>query len=100
MKLKLFTINQINRYFTSLHIMNNLVPSKDLAIFFSGSDIHDHITRSGNQLRFPKHRRTQTKQSLIINGPKQWNNLPLELRKCRNVQIFKKKLKSCILKIF
>ena len=58
------------------------------------NQIHDHHTRNKNNIRLPICHRESEKSSLNYKGMKLYNELPENLKNCKNINLFKIELKN------
>lgn len=71
-------------------IVNGLTP--DYLAILNIDDVQRHNLRSvsNNDLFVPRPNTNFYKKSFHYSATKVWNNLPLEIKKCPNVELFKK----------
>ena len=72
--------------------LNNLAPTYLTDLFTTTSKIHDRSLRSveNETLRVPFARTSYYENSFTVNGAKQWNSLPVELRQTTSLRPKKK----------
>jgi hypothetical protein len=74
--------------------VNGELPSSLHNIFVNTSTVHNYDTRQSRHIR-PFHPRTNLSlKSLLCNGPKLWNNLPIETQNIPNIKHFAHKCKK------
>ncbi len=81
-----------------LHLQTCLFVHKALHFFPQNTDflMENSITRTYNQLRIPLYRTSHAQQNILYRGPKQWNDLPHELRDITTFPLFKRRLKNML----
>lgn len=79
-------LNDINLFLTALYMFNN----KNSPRFSSN---HDYNTRLNHAPNSQFQRLSLTQHSVFFRGPIVWNSLPENIKTCRTVENFKKKLK-------
>ena len=65
--------------------------------FTAASDIHEHNTRNRNGFTIPKYNLSVSQNSWKFQGSKLWSSLPSDLKTCKTVYKFKRKLKTLYL---
>ena len=74
--------------------LHNYAPQQFTLWYHRGSDLHDHETRTNNDLFIPYGRTTHYGlKSIKIQGSKIWNEIPLNIREINSRNLFNKKLK-------
>ena len=100
-KLNILTIYQIYKYQLGCYmykILNNYLPRLDHQLFVPNSSLHIYNTRQRDHLH-TFHCRTKCRQNTInYQGPKLWNELPIELKSVPSIYIFKRHFKIALLK--
>lgn len=77
----------------SFKCVHGLAP-KYLLDMFTKLDCN-YSLRSGGQYKIPRtNRKTLGDRSFSVAGPREWNNLPLDIRSCRTFPTFQSKLKT------
>ena len=60
----------------------------------------NYSLRSGGLYKIPRtHRKTLGDRSFSVAGPREWNNLPLDIRSCQTFPTFKSKLKTHLFRL-
>ena len=79
--------------------LNNLAPMYLTDLFTTTSKIHDRRLRSveNETLKVPFARTSYYENSFTVNGAKQRNSLPTELRQTTSLSFFKTRIKSFLL---
>ena len=77
-------------------VMNNMLPGW-LYRFPLVSDTQIRPTRQSNHLAIKRTNTDLGKRAISIRGPKEWNDIPFNIRNSSSIQVFKKKLKRHIL---
>ena len=96
--LNVFDIIDLNSLVFMYKAFHNSLPANLLSYFkfFYGS--HNHSTRNNNLNFKVRYRRTTKKAlSICVRGSKMWNSLSPDIKLSRNVNAFKKMLKSSLL---
>ena len=77
---------------------HNSLPANLLSYFKKVNGSHNHNTRNNNLNFKVRYRRTTKKAlSICVKGSKMWNSLSPDIKLSRNVNAFKKMLKSSLL---
>ena len=98
--LALLDIYKINTYQICLFVFQhqmNLLPPIFSNFFQSNNAIHSYDTRKAEDLHPPFYSSTYGQLTVRYQGPKQWNDLPEYLKKCRHLHAFKKRLKKYLI---
>ena len=101
-KYKLFTMSNIYKLQTGLFmfsINNKLLPKKFQVMFHKNSAVHSYQTRQANHFRIPYFRTNIKKFTIVYQGPKLWNALPLKLKLCPTLKTFKAHLKTHLINL-
>lgn len=69
---------------------------KNIGVYSTCSSFHSYQTRQLN-LSFPRHKLSITEKHPTYACIKYYNNLPVDIRNCQTLNLFKKKLKSFLL---
>ena len=97
-QLEILNIEYLNKYCTCLYVfksVNNLF--FNFQNFILTSDMHGRDLRDPLRLLLPNYGSTQRQQSIMFSGCSTWNDLPLEIRVCPSLFVFKKTLKTYLL---
>ena len=80
-------------------ILNNMAPDYLRQLFHNVSETHERALRSADNelLTLPLYRTTYYEKSFTVTGAREWNSLPLNLRKLPTIQSFKTAVKSYLL---
>ena len=80
-------------------ILNNMAPDYLRQLFHNVSETHERALRSADNelLTTPLCRTTYYEKSFTVTGAREWNSLPLNLRKLPTIQSFKTAVKSYLL---
>ena len=80
-------------------ILNNMAPDYLRQLFYNVSETHERALRSADNelLTTPLCRITYYEKSFTVTGAREWNSLPLNLRKLPTIQSFKTAVKSYFL---
>ena len=94
--------HNIFKYHTSLMVyktLNGLAPEYLQNLFTKTSEMHSRNLQSveNDDLRVPFARTNYFLKSFSVEGSKQWNSLPTELRQIQTLQSFKSALRSYLL---
>ena len=77
---------------------HNSLPANVLSYFKKVNGSHNHSTRNNNLNFKVRYRRTTKKAlSICVRGSKMWDSLSPDIKISRNVNAFKKMLKSSLL---
>ena len=84
---------------TMYKILNNMAPDYLRQLFQNVSETHDRAIRSADNelLTTSLCRTTYYEKSFTVAGAREWNSLPLNLRKLPTIQSFKTAVKSYLL---
>ena len=66
------------------------LPSSFTNYFTKRSDIHNYLTRHGNNLNLTKNKKTFSDHSVRTSGPRLWNALENSLKTLKSVKHFRK----------
>ena len=77
-------------------VMNNMLPDW-LYRFPLVGDLQARPTRQSNQLAIKRTNTDLGKRAISVRGPKEWNDIPVDIRNSTSIQLFKKNLKKHIL---
>ena len=65
------------------------------------SSQHGYDTRTGSNLIPQRQRLTQTQnQSVNVQAPVIWNQIPSDIKTCNNIKLFKKKFKEHLISLY
>ena len=95
---KFLAINsfQIAKFMYCYH--NNLLPPLFFNLFFTNSQIHGYSTRTANNYRVHHCRTNLKKFTILYQGPKIWNSLPVTITSLSSFPNFKKILLEFLVK--
>ena len=96
--LDIYQINtfQIAKFMYCYH--NNLLPPLFFNLFFTNSQIHGYSTRTANNYRVHHCRTNLKKFTILCQGPKIWNSLPVTITSLSSFPNFKKILLEFLVK--
>ena len=96
--LDIYQINtfQIAKFMYCYH--NNLLPPLFFNLFFTNSQIHGYSTRTANNYRVHHCRTNLKKFTILYQGPKIWNSLPVTITSLSSFPTFKKILLEFLVK--
>ena len=77
---------------------NNLLPPLFLNLFNTSSQIHSYSTRTANNYRVHHYRTNLKKFTILYQGAKTWNSLPVAITSTLSFPNFKKKLLDFLVK--
>ena len=92
-KLGILNINQINTFQIAKFMYcyhNNLLPPLFFNLFFTNNQIHGYSTRTANNYRVNHCRTNLKKFTILFQGPKIWNSLPVTITSLSSFPNFKK----------
>ena len=96
--LDIFQINSLQVAKFMFYYHNQLLPPIFRNLFPSSSQVHSYGTRSANCYR-SRHCRTNLKQfTILYEGPKIWNSLPISNTGSTSFPTFKKKMIEFLMK--
>ena len=96
--LNVFDIIDLNSLVLMYKAFHNSLPANLLSYFKKVNGSHNHSTRNNNLNFKVRYRRTTKKAlSICVSGSKMWNSLSPDNKLSRNVNAFKKMLKSSLL---
>ena len=99
--LSILSVYDMHKYQLLIHIyrstnsLTQIIIIIHFIIIFQISSIHQYCTRQQFNLHVPKCRTSLRQHTIVFQGPKLWNSLPLELRTSHSFNSFKRSLKSC-----
>ena len=99
--LRILDIFQVNTFQTAKFMYryhNNLLPSLFLNLFNTSTQIHSYSTRTANNYRVHHCRTNLKKFTILYQGPKFWNSLPVTITSMSSFPNFKKKLLDLLVK--
>ena len=70
---------------------NNLLPPLFFNLFFTNNQTHGYNTRTANNYRTHHCRTNLKKFTILYQGPKIWNSLPVQITSLSSFPNFKKK---------
>ena len=70
---------------------NQLLPPMFLNLFLTSSQVHDYGTRTASRYRLHSCRTYLKQFTILYQGPKIWNSLPISVTSSPSFLIFKKK---------
>ena len=76
--------------------MNNMLPDWLHKFPFVG-DLQERTTRQSNHLAMKRTNTDLGKRAISVRGPKEWNDIPVNIRNSTSIKVFKKSLKKHIL---
>ena len=96
--LDIYQINtfQIAKFMYCYH--NNLLPPLFFNLFFTNSQIHGYSTRTANNYHVHHCRTNLKKFTILYQGPKIWNSLPVTITSLSSFPTFKKILLEFLVK--
>ena len=100
-KLKILDIYQINTFLIAkfmYYYHNNLLPPLFFNLFLTISQIHGYSTRTANNYRVHHCRTNLKKFTILYQGPKIWNSLPVTITSLTSFPNFKYKLLEFLIK--
>ena len=100
-KLKISDIYQINTFLIAKFMYcyhNNLLPPLFFNLFLTNSQIHGYSTRTSNNYRVHHCRTNLKKFTILYQGPKIWNSLPVTITSLTSFPNFKYKLLEFLIK--
>ena len=100
-RLSILSVNNKYKFQLLLHIYkieHNLIQNKySLGLFTKNSSIHTHNTRHRDNLHIPKCYTSLRQRTIIFQGPKLWNLLPIDIKSSPSLNVFKRKLMKFLL---
>ena len=102
-QLKILNIFDICNYHIAVFMYlchNELLPCAIQNYFKLNSSIHKYATRNASNYHLPKIRTSVMKRSILFDGPKLWNSIPVTIRNCRSLQTFKQKYKMYLIESY
>ena len=75
----------------------NQLPKSFVAHFTKHVQMHNYKTRNAQDYSINKTKKVFSNQAIRNCGPPFWNSLSIELKRCNNSKLFRKKLKSNLL---
>ena len=100
-KLRILDIFQINTFQIAKCMYcfhSNLLPPLFVNLFITNSQIHSYSTRTANNDRAHHCRTNLKKFTILYQGPKIWNSLPVTITSLSSFPNFKKKLLEFLVK--
>ena len=93
-RLNLLKLNEINKLNATLLVFKSLNEFITSPIPYVHQNFGPYNLRRRETLFIPFSRSSQSQRFIAIRGARLWNELPLEIRSCRTVHSFKRKLKK------
>lgn len=93
-KYQIMNIYQLTDYFSALFIYKSLnlkLPESFCNLFSKNIN-----NRTSHNLRIPYHKKKLSEHSILIAGPRIWNNLPTNCKQSGSLNVFKKSLKQIL----
>ena len=100
-KLGILDIFQVNTFEIAkfmFHYHNNLLPPLFLSLFVTNSQVHNYGTRIASNYRAHSCRTNLKQFTILYQGPKIWNSLPVSITCSSSFCSFKKKMLEFLLK--
>ena len=100
-KLGILDIFQVNTFEIAkfmFYYRNNLLPPLLLNLFVTNSQIHNYGTRTASNYRTHLCRTNLKQFTILYQGPKIWNSLPVSVTCSSNLLSFKMKMQEFLLK--
>lgn len=73
-------------------VYNRMLPACILDMFSYGSYVHNHSLRCRNDFFLPRIRLDVSKKFVTFAGVQCWSKLPIDIKECNSVYVFKKML--------
>jgi len=89
---KLYSFQVLLLMFKCIHC-SYLVPSAHIDRFVINSEVHNYNTRSSQNLHLFNTRTSYEQRCIKYKGSSLWNSLPMPLRLCSSIAVFKGMLK-------
>ena len=99
-QLNILTVYKIYKYQLSLFMYKQsykLLPPSHTYSFITNSSIHDHYTRQCNQIHIGHCRTSKRQMTVLFQGPKLWNSLPITIKSCPSINVFRRRIKALLL---
>ena len=96
--LDIFQVNTLEIVKFMFRFHNDLLPPPFLNLFMTNSQIHRYDTRTASNYRVNFCRTNIKKVTILHQGPKIWNCLPVSITSLSSFRIFKNKVLEFILK--
>jgi hypothetical protein len=99
-ELGLLSCQNVNEQFTLLFVFkqrNNLLPNIFMDYYKLVGDVNVRSSRQSNLIFVLRHRLQAGALSMKIYGAQHWNDVPIELREIKSLNIFKRKVKTYLL---
>ena len=85
---------------TKYKVANRQVPMRFTSMFKNFTSVHDHKTRQYNDFYYLKFKTNIMKFSFSVVGFKIWNSLSNERKSCKSLDMFKRNIKTYLLKFY
>ena len=90
--LKLNDIFEVNIAAFTYRYQNSLLPSRFEDFYVFNQSVHSYNTRHATDIRIGNVRRTKYKHCLKYRSAKIWNNLPDDMKFCKTIASFRKRM--------
>ena len=90
---QLLTVYDINVYTVGIFMYNTITsdePTLFTSFFIQNDDVHEHATRTAQNLHLPPWRINIRKFNIRYNGAIVWNSLPAYIKQSQSLMIFKR----------
>ena len=95
--LKIMNIHKLEVDCFVYKFFHNKLPQCFADSFKLNSAVHQRQTRKCNDIHVPLMKKVICGQSILHNGPKIWNDIPVEIRSSHNLTNFRSKLKKYLI---
>ena len=92
--LKIHDLYKLNLCATKLKQIKNPAIYAISDRFIRNSDFHNYPTRNRNNFSIPLYSRTYSQSCYLYQASHEYNNLPVQLKDCSSVHLFRKKFKK------
>ena len=90
---RLLTVYDINVYTVGIFMYNTITsaePTLFTSFFIQNDDVHEHATRTAQNLHLPPWKINIRKFNIRYNGAIVWNSLPAYIKQSQSLMIFKR----------
>ena len=95
--LSVYNENKLQLLSHVYRVVNNLIPNAYSRQYYaSNSSIHNYNTRIKNNLHLPLCHTSSKQKTIVYQGPKLWNTLPMDVRSSQSLTVFRNRVKKLL----
>ena len=77
-----------------------MLPVNLMSYFYTNDTVHNYQTRNSNNFHLPHMRLSVSQKSIFFQGPKLWNDLPLDIKTSPSINVFKRRFKKYLISTY